>query len=143
MLPCLVLTSDADWDLHNVQFPSHHSEEERRCTIINAIKTQQSQNELFGHLDIEPGLKGTVDDPVTFASRLISSVQRHDPNHCKDDPPVAKTFHLAKRKSTVSAEHLSERWFIGLQQAAQTIKVTTQQLLRSAILPLAWRYQAD
>ena len=37
-LPHLVLTSDADWDPHNVQFPSHHSEEEKRHTTINAIK---------------------------------------------------------------------------------------------------------
>ena len=37
-LPHLVLTSDADWDLHNVQFPSHHLEEEIQHTTINVIK---------------------------------------------------------------------------------------------------------
>ena len=119
MLPYLVLTSDADWDPHNVQFPSHHSEEERQCTTVNAIKMCQSQNDLFGHFDIEPGLKGMVDDPATFASRLISSMQIHDPNHCKDNLPAAKIFHSAKRKSMVSAEDLSKRWFIGLQQAVK------------------------
>ena len=43
----------------------------------------------------------------------------------------------------MSASDLSERWFIGLKQATQTIKSTSQQLLRSAILPLARRYRAD
>ena len=37
----------------------------------------------------------------------------------------------------------SERCYIGLGQATQTLKVTTQQLMRSAILPLARRYRTD
>ena len=56
---------------------------------------------------------------------------------------MAKTFHSAERKQNVSAADISERWFIGLRQAADTIKATSQQLLRSAILPLARRYRAD
>ena len=43
----------------------------------------------------------------------------------------------------VTPEDLSERWFIGLGQATETLKVTTQQLLRSAILPLARQYHTD
>ena len=61
----------------------------------------------------------------------------------KEDVPSSKTFHTSERKSTVSASDLSERWFIGLKQATQTIKSTSQRLLRSAILPLARRYRAD
>ena len=49
----------------------------------------------------------------------------------------------AQKKQNVSATNISERWFIGLQQAANTIEATTQRLLRSAILPLARRYRAD
>ena len=72
-----------------------------------------------------------------FFIRLISSVQVHDPLQPKEDVPSAKTFHTSEHKSTVSASDLSERWFIGLKQATQTIKSTSQWLLRSAILPLA------
>ena len=36
-----------------------------------------------------------------------------------------------------------ERWYIGLGQATQTLKVTTQQLMRSAILLLARWYRVD
>ena len=61
----------------------------------------------------------------------------------KEDVPSSKTFHTSERKSTVSASDLSERWFIGLKQATQTIKSTSQRLLRSAILPLARQYRAD
>ena len=42
----------------------------------------------------------------------------------------------------VSASDLSERWIIGLKQATQTIKSTSQRLLRLAILPLARWYRA-
>ena len=41
------------------------------------------------------------------------------------------------------AKDLSERWFIGLAQAIETIKATTQNCIRSAILPLSRRYRAD
>ena len=81
-------------------------------------------------------------DPATFSIQLISAVQIHDPLQLKEDVPSAKTFHTTKRKSTVSASDLREWWFISLKQATQTIK-STSQLLRSAILPLAQRYQDD
>ena len=142
-LPFIVLTSSADWDPHHVRFPSHDVEEARRATI-NAIQARQQRDvHQYGHYNIEPGLRGTMVDPATISIRLISAVHIHDPLQLKEDVPSAKTFHTSERKSTVSASDLSERWFIGLKQATQTIKSTSQQILRSAILPLAQRYQAD
>ena len=93
--------------------------------------------------NVEPGLQGTVHDPSTLIPRLISSIQVHNPTVTKDDLPMARTFHSTERKQNVSAADISERWFIGLPQAANTIKATTQRLLRSTILPLARRYRAD
>ena len=52
-------------------------------------------------------------------------------------------FQSKEHHSTVTPSDLSQRWYIGLGQAAQMLKVTTQQLMRSAILPLAWRNRAD
>ena len=142
-LPFITLTLCADWDPHHVRFPSHDVEKARRATI-NAIQSRQQRHmHQYGCYNIEPGLQGTVDDPATFSIRLISAVQIHDPLQLKEDVPSSKTFHTSERKSTVSASDLSERWFIGLKQATQTIKSTSQQLLRSAILPLARRYCAD
>ena len=59
------------------------------------------------------------------------------------DVPQAKTFQSKGRHSTVTAEALSERWQIGLEQAKETLKRTTQRLARSAVMPLARRYRAD
>ena len=59
------------------------------------------------------------------------------------DVPSARTFKSKERHSTVTPSDLSERWYIGLGQARQTLKVTTQRFMCSAILPLAWWYQVD
>ena len=59
------------------------------------------------------------------------------------DVPSARTFQLKERCSTITPSDLSERWYIGLGQATGTLKVTTQRLMRSAILPLAQRYCVD
>jgi hypothetical protein len=59
------------------------------------------------------------------------------------DLPGHKTFISKDRHSAVTPEQLSERWNIGLAQAKQTILVTTQRGIRSAILPLSRRYRTD
>ena len=38
---------------------------------------------------------------------------------------------------------LSEKWLISLAQATATLKSTTQNIVRSAVLPLGRRYKAD
>ena len=52
-------------------------------------------------------------------------------------------FQSKERHSTVTPSDLSEKWYIGLGQVTQTLKVTTQWLMHSAILPLAQWYHAD
>ena len=52
------------------------------------------------------------------------------------------TFQSKGRHSSVSPQDLSKRWFIGLKKAKDTIKNTTQRILRSALLPLSRRYRA-
>ena len=135
-LPHVVLSADSPWDPHCIQFPSNDME----AVKINATKTYKRSQPID---NVEPGLQGTVHDPSTLITRLISSIQVHNPTVTKDDLPMARTFHSTERKQNVSAADISKRWFIGLQQAANTIKATTQRLLRSAILPLAQRYRAD
>ena len=43
----------------------------------------------------------------------------------------------------ISSEQLSERWAIGLDQAKQSISVTTLRGIRSAIMPLSRHYRTD
>ena len=57
--------------------------------------------------------------------------------------PSARTFVSTERHTDVSEEDLSERWNIGVGQARETLKRTTQKFVRSAGMPLARRYRAD
>ena len=54
-----------------------------------------------------------------------------------------KTFLLADRHSRTTPEELSKNWGISVAQAALTLKATTRNLVRSAIMPLARRYRVD
>ena len=57
--------------------------------------------------------------------------------------PGFKTFVSKDRHSLVTPEELSEQWSIGLAQSKQTLRVTTQRGIRSAILPLSRWYRTD
>ena len=130
-LPHISLSSSVTWDPHNVVFPTHHVEEEEHQPQISLISSSAND------------LTSTIHDPATFYSRLISLVQVHAPSKSPEELPSAPTFQSKSRHSSVSPQDLSERWFIGLKKAKDTIKNTTQRILRSALLPLARRYRAD
>ena len=76
-------------------------------------------------------------------SRLFSSVKISKVEVQLQDVPAARTFESKERHTSVTPEDLSERWLIGLGQARETMKRTTQRTVRSAVMPLARRYRAD
>ena len=133
-LPHISLSSSATWDPHNVVFLTHRVEEEEHQLQIQSISSLSSS---------ASNLTSTIHDPVTFYSRLLSSVQVHAPSKSPDELPSVPTFQSKSRHSSVSPQDLSEQWFIGLKKAKDAIKNTTQQILCSALLPLARRYRAD
>ena len=59
------------------------------------------------------------------------------------DIQLSETFISANRHSITTAEDLSERWSLSVDQRALTLKATPQKLTRSALMPLARRYRAD
>jgi hypothetical protein len=59
------------------------------------------------------------------------------------DVEERKIFVSKQRHPVISKETLSKRWNVGVVQAKQTIKVTTQCSVRSAILPLSRRCLRD
>ena len=55
-----------------------------------------------------------------------------------------KTFILSNERNTsITSDQLGHRWNIGMKQAQQTLRVTTQRGVRKAILPLSRRYRTD
>ena len=100
------------------------------------------QREVYGYIDptsddailhsIEPSL-------IQLQERAISMVEKHD----HDDIPSQRSFTSKERHQKISSQRLAELWGIGPKRAADTIKATTQRSVRSAILPISRRYQAD
>ena len=90
-------------------------------------------------------LQHTIYDPIMVASLMSSHVQVVEMTtpSTLQDIPLARTFQSKEHHSSVTPSDLSERWYIGLGQATQTLKVTTQRLMCSAILLLARRYRTD
>jgi len=76
-------------------------------------------------------------------NRLISSVKISKVEVQVQDVPAARTFESKERHTLVNPEDLSEQWSIGLGQAKETLKRTTQRIVRLAVMPLARRYRAD
>ena len=137
----IVMSSASPWNPREVQFPAHHDEEGDTTTHeIVQVSTSDNTFDLstldFEHTSISRAL----------ADRLVSHVRVNTvqaDNIAAQDVPLPPTFTSKERHVGVSAQELSERWFIGLAQAHDTIKVTTQNCKRSALLPLSCRYRAD
>ena len=134
-LPRLILTSPHDSDPHNVCFPSCNGQSSNSVSI--------ESNHLI--LAVDTLLQHTIYDPIMVASLMSSHVQVAEMTTPStfQDIPLARTFQSKERHSSVTPSDLSERFYIRLGQATQTLKVITQWLMRSAILPLARRYRTE
>jgi hypothetical protein len=141
--PHITLSSAAEWNPRDVQFPSsvHHGEE-GRYGISHVNVTNQSTDSEF---DMSTCNYDERSISCLLTNRMLATVtvDGYEQEASVPDVPLPKTFATTKRHSAVTAQELSERWFIGLTQAHETIKVTTQNVTRSAVLPLSRRYRAD
>ena len=54
-----------------------------------------------------------------------------------------KSFSSKEYYLVVSTESIADRWHVGMSNAKQTYKVTTMKGIKSAILPLSWRFRAN
>ena len=130
----LFRSSKAPWDPCDVCFPqpTRRVEEGRLASRISQIQRMQRHHEEDGTYDMY--------NRKQFAERMIAQVNIHD---VPSDVPTRKTFLSKERHSQVSPEELSDRWCIGLAQAKNTIEVTTQTSVKSALMPTGRRYRAD
>jgi hypothetical protein len=144
--PHVTLLSKHEWDPQHVCFPKALSTvEEEVSRTVGAVRTK---GETYDHVDYKEGPNTQLFSIGDLSQRLIASVKvtsttREVSQVDIQDVPQLKTFQSKGRHSSVSPEALSERWQIGLEQAKETLKRTTQQLARLAVMPLARCYRAD
>ena len=77
------------------------------------------------------------DKDITTNTQSEDLVQPTGPVSQHTDVKELHTFQSSSRHSDASPQDLNKRWFISLNQAIQTLKNTTQNLLRSVTLPLS------
>ena len=117
-LPRLILTSPHDWDPHNVCFPSCNGQSS------NSVSIEPNHSILA----VDTLLQHTIYDPIMVASLMLSHVQVAEMTmpSTLQDISLSRTFQSKECHSSVTPSDLSERWYIGLGQATQMLKVTTQ-----------------
>jgi hypothetical protein len=140
----IVLSSEYAWDPQNVQFPkSTRTVEEEISRTIGSVTAES-----YRDYEEKESSDAMLLDIGIMSKRIISSaktrqVPRQGSEVEKQDVSQPYTFQSKGRHSSVTPEDLSERWQIGIAQARETLKRTTQRLKRSAVMPLARRYRAD
>jgi hypothetical protein len=156
-LPVILLT-DSIWDpksdvLHN---PGKMTREEKEMRSIksmsigtrNISSVQPAQCRLHeGEIENELGKISPVFNERLFCERLISSVNvatcyRTDIDDAEDKQMINGVL-TNDRHSKVSAEELSRKWNIGISTAKNTLKVTTQIGVRTAIHPMTRQLRVD
>ena len=78
---------------------------------------------------------------VQLKEMCIAQINTNE--HDNESFPARRTFVSRKRHAELTADSLSELWHIGPKRAKATIEVTTQNGIRSAIMPLSRRYRSD
>ena len=82
---------------------------------------------------------------VMLKERLIEKVTTGKyADHDNTNEMTARRSYTSKgRHNKITSTQLAENWCIGFRRAEATIEATTQNLTRSAILPISRRYRAD
>jgi hypothetical protein len=100
----------------------------------------KSKANIHGETDMSLGKISRVYDKQEFRDGLISAV--HIATSYREDIDKMEDEHKAcavisnERHSKVTPEELSQKWSISLQMAKDTLRVTTQKGIRTAIHPM-------
>jgi hypothetical protein len=114
----LVLTSDAEWDPYSSKF--NDDENDALSRSVGRISTEKM---MPSHESTELRSKSSVFSlKATMEHAMISGISNG-------------------AKLSVTAQELTDNWGVSLSNAEQTLKYTTQHLIRSAVNPIEKRYQ--
>ena len=160
-MPVILLTADT-WDLKTVNLSSgrsSHEEAEMRIFFsltsginrrtISAVRQEQSVSRQvrFGQVKQQLMKISSTFDEITFFKRLIvkvniASTYRKDVNGWTENRRVG-SIESNDRHSQIGPEELERKWNVGIQTAKDTLDVTTQHGVRTAVQPMNRRLRVD
>lgn len=97
-------------------------------TTLGKVATEQTK-------ECQDGLKELM------IRKLAETQRKYDKD--LEDVPTRQTYTSTQRHTKATADVLAERFAIGIQRARDTLSVTFQRAVRSALLPISRRYRAD
>ena len=156
-LPIIILTAE-DWNpMEEVLRYNMMSREDIEMRNIKSLSVQQvnsvnGTNEKavaarYGETEVQLGKISDVYNEHEFCNRLISAVNiattyRDDIDRREDERKACSVI-TNEWHSKVTPEELARKWSIGIQTAKDTLTVTTQKGIRTAIHPMTRRVRVD
>jgi hypothetical protein len=150
-----VLLTGEDWNpLEEILRPSFSTREEKEMRNIKSLTIRQVSEtnvkmevKIHGEMEASLGKISRVYSEQEFRDGLISAVQvatsyREDVDKMEYGRKAYAVI-TNERHSKVTPEELSRKWSIGLQTAKDTLRVTTQKGIRTAIHPMTRRVRVD
>ena len=146
------LTSNQPWNPSTVNLGQIKVRPSRNNRIINSVETYIGGCNGMSIYDTKNHYKGIMGndaiaceiDPIMMRLSEIGSIDENGGgNYDLNDIPPRNAFVSNERHKQVNVMTLADTWGIGPLRAAATLKATTQQFRRSAILPISRRYRAD
>jgi hypothetical protein len=160
-LPVILITSDVWNPTKEVLCPERQSRESIEMQTIRSLTSgvtkrqinstkrdgAQTQIKQYGETEIELGKISNAYNPKEFCDRLISAANiatvYHDDidqwnNEQKVSSIISNNWH-----SKATPGELAHKWNIGIQTAKDTVQVTTQRGIWTAIHPMTRRVRVD
>jgi hypothetical protein len=143
-LPVILLTSDTWNPADEILHPGKLSRENTEMRIIRSLESGTTKRHVIFE---ETTMAEGIYNPKDFCERLISAVNiatvyRDDVDQWNDERKASSVI-SNDRHSKATPEELARKWNIGLQTAKDTIRVTTQRGIRTAIHPMVRRVRVD
>jgi hypothetical protein len=155
-LPVILLTSDT-WDpKEEVLCPGRKSQEHREMQAIRSLtchirsvskEESKAQIEKNGEVETQLGAISCIYNSKDFCERIISMVNIATV-HCNDFDNTDGNREISsiisnERHSKATAEELAHKWNVRIQTAKDTIRVTTQRGIQTAVHPMMLRVRVD
>ena len=152
--PHLILTSPHGWNPHDINFNNSVRSSEQNINQlydVNLVRCNTS-DVLFNIGTINSKIINSVLVPNINIKYNISSINDNIPiernpektsDICTNDILIPNWSQSSKRHSNILVEDLSDKWYISIAQVAKILNDTTQNFLRSALLPLSRSYKVD
>ena len=128
-------------------------------TTARSINNLQVRTDYMSNSELSTGTRAVYayDDPtsdeatihsidpclVELKERFIAQLNARLDNDFTENIPARRTFVSTERHTQSTADAIAELWYIGHKKANATMMATTQNGVRSAILPLSRRYRSD